>query len=130
MTPTKITKQHLRRLIREEAAKIRLEQRRNRSWCIQESGIHGNGIFTTTRLREGTKVGKAAKPGSRGIYDMTRFGNLINHRSDPNCELRLESDNCYWLYTLVDMAEGAELVSNYRDTPHHHINSFLGFVER
>lgn len=126
----KLTVNQLRRIIYKEVQKLRLYSGEQSSWCIQESGIHGRGVFTTARLRDGVRVAKVAEPASRGIYGMTRFGSLINHRSDANCELRLESDNCYWLYTLVDVAEGTELVSNYRDAPHHHINSFLGFVER
>ena len=120
----RLTSGRLRQIIKEELDLT------IRSWHISESPIDGRGIFATRDIAAGTIVGIVARPSRRDKYRITSFGALVNHQSEPNCRLKLESDSNYWLCTLTDISEGQELVSDYRQAPSHHINSFLGFIER
>jgi len=120
----RLTELNLRRIIREELCKI------SRPWIIKESTIDGRGVFASADIPANTAVNVVAIPGFQDRYVITEFGGLVNHQAFPNCELRMADDDCYWLYTLAEVKADTELVSDYRAAPSHHINSFLGFIER
>ncbi len=120
----RLTPTTLRQIIKEEL------HRSARTWIIKESTIEGRGVFANSDLPANTPINIVAIPGFQDRYVITEFGGLINHQALPNCELRIADDGCYWLYTLSEVRAGIELVSDYRAAPPHHINSFLGFIER
>jgi SET domain-containing protein len=99
-------------------------------WYINKSDIHGNGVFASENISKGTKIDKVAHPKMSGLYEITKFGSMVNHQSKDNCELRFDQDHCYWLYALVDILQGSELVSDYKKTLFPFDQKIDGFKER
>lgn len=94
-------------------------------WYVAESKIHGKGAFASAKLSTNRRVGVVALPKAIDKWYLTEFGSMINHQKNGNCELRREKDNSYWLYTIKEVEQGVELVSDYTKSPQP-FSSFIG----
>jgi len=84
---------------------------------VAESGISGQGLFTTRRLVMGTLLG-ISHYRIDGEYIRTPLGGFINHAETPNCErsqVRIRPDFDKWNITVMeDIEEGEELTLKYK----------------
>ena len=84
---------------------------------IAESGISGQGLFTTRRLVTGTPLG-ISHYRIDGEYIRTPLGGFINHAETPNCErsqVRIRPGFDRWNITVMeDIEEGEELTLKYK----------------
>ncbi len=94
---------------------------------IQNSDIHGKGIFTTKKLKPMEKlflVGDVTKYVQEtaelglAIADawITRQGRMVNHQKNANCILILKK-NCFYLYSKKEIGINEELTCDYSEIP-------------
>ena len=94
---------------------------------VADSGISGQGVFTTRRLVSGTELGIShyridVVEGTAGKTNRelirTPLGGFINHSETPNCErnqIRIRPGFDKWnLVVIEDIEEGAELTLKYK----------------
>ena len=84
---------------------------------IGMSNIEGNGLFTTSFLEEGKKLGITHIKNNSGDfhenYIRTPVGAFVNHvPTNPNCVL-YECGEYLKMKTIRDIRPGAELTLNY-----------------
>ncbi len=89
---------------------------------IDESKIHGKGIFSNKFIKEGTIIGIAFKKvNSNSIsindYIRTELGAYINHGDNSNIKLVVDENLNFVYKTLRDIQIGEELTSNYNKFP-------------
>ncbi len=84
---------------------------------IADSGIDGQGVFTTRRLVAGTELG-ISHYRIDGEYIRTPLGGFINHADEPNCQrtqIRIRPGFDKWNLTVMDdIEEGCELTLKYK----------------
>ena len=84
---------------------------------VADSGISGQGLFTTRRLFMGTTLG-ISHYRIDGEYIRTPLGGFINHSETPNCQrsqIRVKPGFDKWgIMTLEDIEEGCELTLKYK----------------
>ena len=84
---------------------------------IADSGIAGQGLFTTRRLVMGTMLG-ISHYRIEGRYIRTPLGGFINHSETPNCErsqVRIRPGFDRWnIVVIEDIDEGDELTLKYK----------------
>ena len=84
---------------------------------VEDSGIEGQGLFTTRRLVAGTTLG-ISHYRIEGEYIRTPLGGFINHSDKPNCQrsqIRVKPGFDKWsIMTLEDIEEGDELTLKYK----------------
>ena len=84
---------------------------------VEDSGISGQGLFTTRRLVIGTPLG-ISHYRIDGMYIRTPLGGFINHSETPNCQrhqVRVKPGFDKWsIMTLEDIEEGCELTLKYK----------------
>ena len=84
---------------------------------VADSGIAGQGLFTTRRLVMGTILG-ISHYRIDGEYIRTPLGGFINHSDEPNCQrsqIRIKPGFDKWsIMTLEDIEEGDELTLKYK----------------
>ena len=84
---------------------------------VADSGIAGQGLFTTRRLVMGTTLG-ISHYRIDGEYIRTPLGGFINHADEPNCQrsqIRVKPGYDKWsIMTLEDIEEGDELTLKYK----------------
>ena len=84
---------------------------------VAESGIAGQGLFTTRRLVAGTELG-ISHYRIDGEYIRTPLGGFINHSDEPNCQrnqIRIKPYHDKWnLVVIEDIEEGSELTLKYK----------------
>ena len=83
---------------------------------IADSGINGQGLFTTRKLVRGTHLGESHYR-LDGELIRTPLGGFINHSEEPNCvrsQYRVRPHYDKWTITVVeDIEEGEELTLKY-----------------
>ena len=84
---------------------------------VADSGIAGQGLFTTRRLVTGTELGTSHYR-IDGEYIRTPLGGFINHSETPNCErsqVRIRPGFDRWnIVVIEDIEEGDELTLKYK----------------
>ena len=84
---------------------------------VADSGIAGQGLFTTRRLVMGTTLG-ISHYRIDGEYIRTPLGGFINHADEPICQrsqIRVKPGFDKWsIMTLDDIEEGEELTLKYK----------------
>jgi hypothetical protein len=86
---------------------------------IKDSPIHGQGLYATERIPNGTDLGVSHifAVGFKDNYIRTPLGGFVNHSDTPNClKVKCHDDsalNYFNLYTTKDIEEGQELTLNY-----------------
>ena len=84
---------------------------------VAESGIAGQGLFTTRRLVTGTELGISHYRIDKE-YIRTPLGGFINHSDEPNCErsqVRIRPGFDKWnIIVIEDIDEGDELTLKYK----------------
>ena len=84
---------------------------------VADSGIAGQGLFTTRRLVMGTTLG-ISHYRIDGEYIRTPLGGFINHADEPNfqrSQIRVKPGFDKWsIMTLEDIEEGDELTLKYK----------------
>ena len=84
---------------------------------VADSGISGQGLFTTRRLVMGTTLG-ISHYRIDGEYIRSPLGGFINHADEPNCQrsqIRVKPGFDKWsIMTLDDIEEGCELTLKYK----------------
>ncbi|PYX30003.1 MAG: SET domain-containing protein-lysine N-methyltransferase [Acidobacteria bacterium] len=102
---------------------------------VRPSPIHSVGVYTSTPIRNGTRVVEYAGPritpeeadrrydgivrtylygleDGKTIIDGEGLGAFLNHSCDPNCEVD-EIKGRVWIFAVRDIAAGEELVWDY-----------------
>jgi len=83
---------------------------------VADSGIDGQGLFTTKRLVAGTELG-ASHYRIDGKLIRTPLGGFVNHSDEPNClknQIRIKPGLDKWnLAVMEDIEEGSELTLKY-----------------
>ena len=83
---------------------------------VADSGISGQGVFTTRRLVMATALG-ISHYRIDGEYIRTPLGGFINHSDEPNClrsQVRVKPHYDKWTITVIeDIEEGEELTLKY-----------------
>ena len=83
---------------------------------VADSGIAGQGLFTTRRLVIGTTLG-ISHYRIDGEYIRTPLGGFINHSNEPNCirsQVRIKPHYDKWTITVIEyIEEGEELTLKY-----------------
>jgi hypothetical protein len=84
---------------------------------VAESGISGQGVFTTRRLVAGTELGISHWRIDKELI-RTPLGGFINHSETPNCQrsqIRIKPGLDKWnLMVIEDIEEGSELTLKYK----------------
>ena len=84
---------------------------------IADSGISGQGLFTTRNLVRGTQLGESHYR-IDGELIRTPLGGFINHSDEPNClrsQVRVKPHYDKWTITVTeDIEEGEELTLKYK----------------
>ena len=86
---------------------------------IKDSPIHGQGLYATERIPNGTDLGISHifAVWFKYSYIRTPLGGFVNHSYTPNSyKVQSHDDsalNYYYLYTTRDIEEGEELTLNY-----------------
>ena len=84
---------------------------------VADSGIAGQGLFTTRRLVMGMILG-ISHYRIDGEYIRTPLGGFINHSNKPNCErsqFRIKPHYDKWnIVVIEDIEEGDELTLKYK----------------
>ena len=84
---------------------------------VADSGIAGQGLFTTRRLVMGTDLG-ISHYRIDGEYIRTPLGGFINHSDEPNCQrtqVRIRPGFDRWNIVIIeDIEEGDELTLKYK----------------
>ena len=83
---------------------------------VADSGIEGQGLFTTRQLVAGTELG-VSHYRIEGQLIRTPLGGFINHSNEPNClknQIRIKPGFDKWNLTVIeDIEEGSELTLKY-----------------
>jgi len=83
---------------------------------IADSGIDGQGLFTTRKLVRGTELGPSHYR-IEGELIRTPLRGFINHSNKPNCvksQVRIKPHYDKWTITVTeDIEEGEELTLKY-----------------
>ena len=83
---------------------------------VADSGIAGQGLFTTRKLVRGTHLGESHYR-MDGELVRTPLGGFINHSDEPNCvksQVRVRPHYDKWTITIIeDIEEGEELTLKY-----------------
>ena len=84
---------------------------------VADSGISGQGVFTTRRLVAGTELGISHWRVDKELI-RTPLGGFINHADEPNCvrnQIRIKPGFDKWNLTVIeDIEEGSELTLKYK----------------
>ena len=84
---------------------------------VADSGISGQGVFTTRRLVAGTELGISHWRVDKELI-RTPLGGFINHSETPNCQrsqIRIKPGLDKWnLMVIEDIEEGEELTLKYK----------------
>tara|TARA_Y100000401_G_C8302647_1_gene215060 strand:- start:505 stop:810 length:306 start_codon:yes stop_codon:yes gene_type:complete len=84
---------------------------------IQNSKIHGQGLFTDKKIKPEVVLGLSHIKIPNSSFDneliRTPLGGFINHSDEPNCEL-IESEVAFYLVTKSSLKRGDELTVKYR----------------
>jgi SET domain-containing protein len=87
----------------------------NHQFYIDKSNIHGVGVYTAKKYNKNNYVINIIKKGY--IYNISTFGQKINHSYDPNCYLYKDINNNYDLYALRYIQPNEEITSDYSKNP-------------
>ena len=97
--------------------RLKQYQRLPSGLTVAESGISGQGLFTTRRLVMGTSLG-ISHYRIDGEYIRTPLGGFINHSDEPNCvrnQVRIRPGFDKWSITVIEeIDEGCELTLKYK----------------
>tara|TARA_R110000764_G_scaffold105941_1_gene191643 strand:+ start:93 stop:476 length:384 start_codon:yes stop_codon:yes gene_type:complete len=96
---------------------------------IKDSGIQGQGVFTTRDLHVGCELGESHyridtsgvesinQEENKNLFIRTPLGGFINHSEEPNChrkQIRLKPGFDKWIITVIkNIAAGEELTLKY-----------------
>ena len=85
---------------------------------IKESAVHGLGLFTNSKIGNGTILGLSHMIINEVVF-RTPLGGFYNHSEEPNCvkfekDTVYEYDNIYYhLKTIREIDKGEELLVKY-----------------
>jgi len=87
---------------------------------INESNIHGNGLFCKINLNKGDCIGLLARVYGKDNFDDKPYGNYINHSKENNIKLDIINDVSNSVVYVIGKANkyikaGEELTANYLD---------------
>ena len=81
---------------------------------IKMSPIHGLGLFSTEKIKEGFFLGMIHYPKGDGEFIRTPLGGFGNHSTVPNCtKILMTDDNSWWIYANRDIETDEEITWAY-----------------
>jgi SET domain-containing protein len=97
---------------------------------IDDSDIHGKGIFTVKDIPVDTKLFLVAdlERYYDGLQWITKSGRLVNHQKNGNCILKKEG-SCFFIYSCRNIKADEELTSDYTLLPKPFKNTVTGYKE-
>lgn len=94
---------------------------------IDNSKIHGKGLFTKIDIPKNTKIILAADFNETNTDNIvTYLGSYINHINDANCNVKMENNLAY-LMANQDISKNTELTVNYKTLPNIFDKNIDGF---
>ena len=93
--------------------------------CIQDSPIHGQGVFAKEDIASGSELGEChvflmqnydleTKKWERKHWMRTSIGAFLNHDMNSNCTVDVR-DNCAFLIATKDIKAGEEITVTYQE---------------
>jgi len=98
-------------------SKTLTESKLSKKYYLDQSKIHGTGVFANKSLGKGEVIGLLHTINELGIdYDFEELGRMHNHSDTPNCYNK-KINNKRYLVTLHAIPRGEELTTDYRLQP-------------
>jgi SET domain-containing protein len=94
---------------------IRKDIKDEYEYLIDESKIHGKGVFAKNKIDSGKKSLGMVLTNEGFLY--SDLGRYINHSKVPNCKLIDGGDYNYFIVTTKDVNKGDEMIVNYDENP-------------
>lgn len=85
------------------------------SYSINDSDIHGKGVFANDKVGKGKKSLGMIGTDEHLLY--SDLGRYINHSKSPNCQLVDDGSQNYLVVTLKNIDGGDEMVIDYDHSP-------------
>ena len=86
-------------------------------WSVHRSRIHGRGVFVTQAMEARAVIDRGIQR-TRGWPRVTAFGSLINHSSQPTCELVYDTGTrAHWVVARTALPALSEITVDYNRTP-------------
>jgi SET domain-containing protein len=80
---------------------------------IKTSPIHGLGLYSTEKIKQGTMLGMIHYP-IGDWYLRSPLGGFGNHSDDPNCaKIWHSADKSWWIYSRRDIERDEEITWAY-----------------
>jgi SET domain-containing protein len=96
-----------------------LDQHETVKYELQESGIHGKGVFAVANISKDEVIGIPLEVKYVVCIRITEsLGKWINHSWNANTKLfKIDGQSKWQLKALDSIKKGTELTMDYRDTP-------------
>jgi SET domain-containing protein len=95
---------------------IRKDIKDEYSYSVNDSRIHGKGIFAKDDIKKGKKSLACILTDEDLLY--SDLGKYINHSKSPNCKLVDDGSRNFLVVTLNDIKDGDEMLIDYDNNPH------------
>jgi len=95
---------------------IRKDIKDEYSYSVNDSRIHGKGIFAKDNIKKGKKSLACILTDEDLLY--SDLGKYINHSKSPNCKLVDDGSRNFLVVTLNDIKDGDEMLIDYDNNPH------------
>ena len=99
---------------------------------IDKSNIQGLGLFATSKIEKGRKIGitHIFNESFENNYIRTPLGGFINHSINPNCELKELDKKNLMLYSIYEINQNEEITLKYKMYSDFFINNSLNLKNK
>jgi SET domain-containing protein len=95
-----------------EAIKKNVDNTETKNFKVDDSKIHGKGVFAEKKIKKGDNINVALYKIKNDLFYTTQFGAHLNHSSKPNARTRFEGDY-YRTYAMSDIEPDDEITVDY-----------------